>query len=117
MSEELKPCPFCGHDQQYLFTKLNESVQQNIQCKKCGAIVSGVGNEARNIWNTRAHPDPSGVVEALEALLKVWSDIPDVTVQEYPDATVQEYPEGHMVIKARAELKAYKETLLKTVSD
>ena len=100
MSEELKPCPFCGGD-----AKIVEDDLVWVECTECWAK-SGTDSMAGKEmviydWNTRHAPDPSGVVEALEFLLEPYRDYDD------------EYIKGHFngagkIIKARAELKAYK---------
>ena len=110
MSEELKPCEGevgpdpTGREGDTAFYLLEDFVIKSRHVK------NEIGNEKYfalrdflNLYLPQDETDAAGVVEALEGLLKVWSDI--------PDETVKEYPEGHMVIKARAELKAYKEQL------
>lgn len=50
MSEELKPCPFCGGDA-FVFAGM-------VGCDRCGASVSAWGNdEAIKAWNRRTGCD------------------------------------------------------------
>ena len=57
MSEELKPCPFCGGEG-YLndITYLDEKTRYYIMCTKCKASTGLQKSKkaAINIWNTRA---------------------------------------------------------------
>jgi Lar family restriction alleviation protein len=56
MSEELKPCPFCGcvdvrpvkHSKNFDGTMLT-----SINCQDCGATTLGDDSEAARKWNTR----------------------------------------------------------------
>ena len=97
MSEELNP-----HDFDYWLNSQNiqlhagEMSPQELRSVK--AIVT-----AMKASNTRHAPDPSGVVEALEAFVNVWGDA--------PDDEVIKCTEGHRVVKARAALKDYKEKM------
>ena len=65
MSEELKPCPFCGGEAKFVESRDSvipgklEVVAWNVQCSKCGASTLpnnyyGDKKEAANRWNTRA---------------------------------------------------------------
>ena len=66
MSDELKPCPFCGET---LLLKLHYGHTFNyVECKSCGAYGP---NEPDNAWNTRtdAITSPDALIRAaLEAV-------------------------------------------------
>ena len=76
MSEELKPCPFCGGEARECLTHLPAGWFDSIECTKCGASTDGYPppNDAIAAWNTRAAlatPQPAeawGMVEALPAV-------------------------------------------------
>lgn len=53
MSEELKPCPFCGRG--HLFSSSNQADMEFVGCDDCGAEgPAREGLEAIAAWNTRA---------------------------------------------------------------
>jgi Lar family restriction alleviation protein len=54
MSEELKPCPFCGSNASYWLDS-NYQDRHVIECDDCGVErrYEHGETEARNIWNTR----------------------------------------------------------------
>ena len=62
MSEELKPCPFCGSDE--IETFYNRSVVDHYTCQYCGA-------SAKN-WNSRHESDelPEWVRKAIETKIE-----------------------------------------------
>lgn len=61
MSEELKPCPFCGCDvnsRPWVFRyDLYDKKMQYIECPLCGIRTPSMNNEYELIalWNTRAN--------------------------------------------------------------
>ena len=101
MSEELKPCPFCGSVDLNAFNRANEFIRQieeTIVCNHCGASC------LESKWNTRT-PDASGVVEALEKSLSKIELIANVM-------SIKFNPEIEAVFaEARAALKDYKEKM------
>ena len=60
MSDELKPCPFCGWAGT-LHEYIDEKNYATIQCPTCGAMVCRFRDirEARAAWNRRAEPAPA----------------------------------------------------------
>lgn len=60
MTDELKPCPFCGGDARAFYCE--ESGTFDVQCQKCGAIpfIGSRTSEMKSLdavivaWNTRA---------------------------------------------------------------
>lgn len=55
MSDDLKPCPFCGSD--FVLMRWDEDSGHHVACEPCGARVMGGGNSinrATTAWNTRA---------------------------------------------------------------
>lgn len=81
MTDDLKPCPFCGGEARLI--KRPGFEQWGTECKYCDTWRDDrclTQQEARDIWNTRAdlpptdaqvmaHPKVRALVEALEALL------------------------------------------------
>lgn len=57
MSDELKPCPFCGGEAEFEYYWWQETVV--IKCPKCGASSEPqfYENEAIEAWNKRAQPE------------------------------------------------------------
>lgn len=56
MTEELKPCPFCGGTpiQRWYLSNLNEPMTSVIRCTSCRAGVSDYTEDiAISIWNNR----------------------------------------------------------------
>lgn len=64
-TEELKPCPFCGHKGAEITVDENEYLflRYSVQCQQCGAV-SGRGRtkkSASEAWNRREVPmEPAG---------------------------------------------------------
>ncbi|MBQ7577610.1 MAG: Lar family restriction alleviation protein [Synergistaceae bacterium] len=55
MSEQLKPCPFCGSEKVELYR--DGKGDYFINCKNCMCLVSGfyrTKRESLQVWNTRA---------------------------------------------------------------
>lgn len=58
MSEELKPCPFCGNKKCGTGEVLNKYCEyERVSCGACGAEGPGaeLKKEAYELWNTRAN--------------------------------------------------------------
>lgn len=57
MSEELKPCPFCGNDKSRLIGTASMGTSYRRWCKKCNAMgpnTDGMrGKDGEQAWNTR----------------------------------------------------------------
>jgi Lar family restriction alleviation protein len=92
MSEELKPCPFCGSEKITMIHKGNAHTRSRsvtIKCKKClckreiGAIrhtMEWCEEQSIATWNTRTQPDKE-LVEALEKIvLNVGKDCEDCLI-------------------------------------
>ena len=60
---ELKPCPFCGDNQQINYVELSNGLHY-IDCGKCGASPSRLGafdyETAIRYWNGEAMPNTNG---------------------------------------------------------
>jgi len=73
MSEEIKPCPFCGGDAE-LLTWFEETEARHIQCTDCKCM-TGIPHFERSFaydqWNTRTTP-PIDNAERDEALEDIW---------------------------------------------
>ena len=72
MSEQLKPCPFCGEADALRVSPAPRDLRR-VFCIACGCL-SGCtvdGASAIEKWNRRA-PSPSAVVKALEKELAEW---------------------------------------------
>jgi transcription elongation factor Elf1 len=70
MSEELKPCPFCG-EREDLLTQIVFD-EYRIRCGNCGATTDYTCYEDVNdVWNTRAEPDYKAKYEELKFALQV----------------------------------------------
>jgi len=64
MSDELKPCPFCGSEMELLHDHTTENIDyirhrvRQISCPINGASGFSVGNDQLvAAWNTRKEPD------------------------------------------------------------
>lgn len=108
MSEQLKPCPFCGDKAKYYLAE-NESLgyQPGVTCIKCLANVHGrfvepgeLGQEAEDVinrWNRRAKPEqPTNkesltVAEPASQWFPVSERLPDpwVEVRFYPEVVTE----------------------------
>lgn len=71
MSEELKPCPFCGSSELLGFETSHEGGWTIVKCRKCGCSgstgLSTSEQEAAAFWNRRAtHHAPTEQVEVVE---------------------------------------------------
>ena len=55
MTEELKPCPFCGGRGVLLFKRVNEEMRYKVFCRKCGVGTMYENQETSVIakWNSR----------------------------------------------------------------
>ena len=66
MTEQLKPCPFCGGEAEFI-GGLPKSGCDRVECTKCWAEVYGDDrDEAIAAWNTRAAPKVKPLVWAGE---------------------------------------------------
>ena len=79
MTNELKPCPFCGGEAHFVETSADSDTEFHAQCKSCGAEIGywvpyTAGDELRLIatqdvvtrWNTRTDMSADLVRAALE---------------------------------------------------
>jgi Lar family restriction alleviation protein len=68
MSDELKPCPFCGDDR--LDEYQDDSGLWGVGCLICGATVNQRHENAEAIvaWNRRPAPTPADVAAHLETM-------------------------------------------------
>lgn len=61
MSNELKPCPFCGGEVELWAAKETLSIGRVIECKKCGLRICDptaiIDEQAIAAWNRRANDD------------------------------------------------------------
>ena len=110
MSDELKPCPFCGGD----YLRIQSTY---VHCNSCGGDGPEVsrrrgreywGDLAIKAWNTRHTPEAvKGIVEALEGWVDNHRYLDDAQVRELYES-YENNPLYSKIIKARAALKAYK---------
>lgn len=76
MSDDLKPCPFCGANRAR-FVNPGPGEQVYVVCDFCGArgqrYRTGAESLATNAWNTRANlcPSPEVVEKMREALKEI----------------------------------------------
>lgn len=76
MSEELKPCPFCGNSEDLTVTRINNSTgYRRIECKKCdyNRYIYGTKQDAIRKWNTR--PAEEALKAEVERLKGVIAEI------------------------------------------
>lgn len=93
MSDEIKPCPFCGSDD--IHTDDCSDTQQEgtmILCRKCGGNIKGWGlgcsYRARKLWNTRTTDARLAEAERLLGIAstRLEEHAPDEPVVEQIDA-------------------------------
>lgn len=62
MSDEIKPCPFCGDDQTFTFTEEGDMWQ--VYCEECEAHSGWYATEGAAVeaWNRPARVGAAGVV-------------------------------------------------------
>ena len=77
MSEELKPCPFCGCNEIIGNQYINRDMQDcyAIYCSNCDATIRGyTESETIAAWNTRHEPDelPEWFVDAIKNRINWW---------------------------------------------
>ena len=71
MSEELKPCPFCGGEAEEQFEDAgtvhpSQTERSSVYCPKCDALINGGElEETRKAWNTRPAADNGELVAAV----------------------------------------------------
>jgi len=66
MSEELKPCPFCGGEAVQADTRFGYPAEHWVKCGYCSSCTTAYSNReaAKAAWNTRPAPKATGLVEA-----------------------------------------------------
>ena len=98
MSDELKPCPFCGSLNIEVLEEYETDVAHNgrLHCRQCGC------EQAKPKWNARHTPEAvKGVVEALE----MFADVDNWRLNGICDPNSASFCATD---KARAALKDYK---------
>lgn len=110
MSEELKPCPFCGSAECTQMPDIEENISwltgqkiYNVKCTNCGAKGSDQWLErskAIEEWNTRAEPDYKAIAEEMAGALGFYA-IMDIYPHNIVVETVVEQDNGR---KARRVL-------------
>jgi hypothetical protein len=70
MKQELKPCPFCGGEAEYMGTAFTA-----IRCTKCGVSThQGSQDWCDQVWNTRTDaPEADGWIRVEDRLPKEYS--------------------------------------------
>jgi len=71
MSEELKPCPFCGNKTSVHAYTYKDAVyrQYAVKCNKCGARIMGASTElAIDKWNRRAERKKGRWIDVTERI-------------------------------------------------
>jgi|CXWL01.1.fsa_nt_gi Lar family restriction alleviation protein len=101
MSEELKPCPFCGEDEARSSLVCGEFA---IMCNNCDGCTTYLDaeHEAIAAWNRRT-PDLSTMREALDEAEKALQDSKDFILGQWPDV------ECNTIDKALARLRSVRE--------
>lgn len=80
MSEELKPCPFCGNDCILVYEEGDYGYSEVVKCQKCGIqfILPGETNQNTiNAWNTRHESGelPQWAIDAIEKeIFGLWEE-------------------------------------------
>ncbi len=92
MSEELKPCPFCGGKAVIEVIELHRHIICKmpvykggafIECTECGCAISGeTETEATEKWNRRLN-DPEKVVKQLEDMKSTYRRLRDLKDKDY----------------------------------
>ena len=92
MSEELKPCPFCGGGAQ-------ETSRFDVKCTGCGAEINAQPGQAAEFWNRRAAPDTmrAALVLAADKLKKEispedWDNDAEYSVRYVLEKLASEHP-------------------------
>lgn len=91
MSDELKPCPLCGGDAEWVTTQgirspwsmvMLDALGTSVQCSKCGCTVPSAMDfdDAKERWNRRAASVGADerrvyIVEVTDDLLESWYPI------------------------------------------
>lgn len=77
MSEELKPCPFCGADEGWLSIEHMEGTIRHpaycVRCENCGASSSYTDHNCRELWNERASHWLAIETAPKDSLIDLWN--------------------------------------------
>jgi hypothetical protein len=95
MSEQLKPCPFCGSERVEYHGR-----DVGVVCNGCGS--TGPHDMESEAWNDRAAPKPVATEEDVTRVAKAIE--PDVFMRPRINLWAQEYEQA--LEKARAALRA-----------
>ena len=86
MSEDLKPCPFCGDAEDLTITRINDStLYWCFECESCdyNRYIFGNKEEAIKIWNTRPAEDAlTAEIERLKADLEMQKNLTEEAFKE-----------------------------------
>ena len=81
MSEELKPCPFCGDADDLSMVRINDSTQYwRIECESCdyNRFIFGSKKEAIALWNCR--PAEDALTERLELFRQTLAEVAKMAI-------------------------------------
>lgn len=103
MSEELKPCPFCGGQAEF-----NDTSSTWVRCESCGAAIECQveKKDAAQLWNSRSDATLEKLREALEKIIAADDTGPTVyELRENGPSQAIGGSEGRFAAIARAALK------------
>ena len=109
MSDELKPCPFCGGAKMVIVENTSGDRQRywhwNTWCDTCGVETSDEGDKTREAatarWNRRATRWPSGPQAAEQLARAIYGAAWDKDTQEFRDVVLRQYTKALAALAAR----------------